>query len=735
MAQPATEQTTDLFAADQAANAPVAGEIERIIYGPNDKGFCILLLAPSKAHKALIVKGILPNARQGMTVECEGEFITDPKYGDQFNATALIETLPKGNAGVARYLSETLTGVGMKMAETMVETHGPEEIFRVLDEAPEKLLSIKGLGKKKLERIKADWHEARGSYRVMVLLRKIGIGPELANRAFVALGGPDGADVKSLIEQNPYVLTKVSGIGFGRADQAALKLGVPKDSPFRIEACARYVLENAIGEGHTYLPYREVGAQVYELTKASKRIIVSVMDHMLHDPDKIVVPEYGVTEGWDRWLMLPFLHASERGIARNLFRLRQGAGLFAQIDPRRFENFHLPLHVDQIKAIQTALTQKVSVLTGGPGMGKTQIVRFIVELARERDARIILVAPTGRAAKQLEAATGQEAMTVHRALGWGSPTPVQELECDLVVMDESSMTDTPLAHAFLKAVPDHATVLFVGDVDQLPSVGPGNVLGDFIESGAVPVSRLSKVFRQGEGSGVAAAARQVIRGEIPTFASDFTFTEIQEPVKIADAIVAEVARLSQLVELDDLQVLSPMRDGPIGVTELNRRLQAVLNPPHPSKREVAYGDYTFREGDRVMQTKNNYDLGIVNGDLGAIRVIVDDDKLKLVVDFSGRTVEIERAGLLYLQLAYATTIHKSQGGQYKEVLMPISHSHYKMLNRNLSYTGITRASEGCRLFGTMKAIQTAVRTEMNRTRRTGLVRAIRAYAMGGQRWS
>lgn len=709
------------------------GEIEFMIFGPNDKGFCIFSLERDSGT-TVTVKGSLFNAKAGMSVECNGEVIKDKKFGLQFSANSIYEVLPSDAPGVAKYLSDTLGGVGLALAKTMVKAHGPDGVFEVLDDDPEKLLDLKGIGKKKLEKIVEDWREARASYRVMIYLRGIGIGPELANRAFITLGGPEGNDVKGLIEQNPYVLTHVPGIGFGKADMAALKLGIPPDSPFRIEACAHHCLDTSTSEGHTYMTFTDLGRAIRTLTNARSRTIAHVIEQATHNPDVIEIPYYGETEGWDRWLMLPALYGCEKGIAHHLKRIACGSGLLTDVSEKRLSQTPFPLHDKQKNAIRTALTSKVSVLTGGPGMGKTTIVKFIVDMAKERDANILLVAPTGRAAKQLADATGHEASTVHSALGLGGEDQVPEegLKCDVAIMDETSMTDTYLMFQFLKALPSNAIVLLVGDVDQLPSVGPGNVLGDFIDSGMIPVSRLTKVYRTGEGSGVAVAASNIIRGVFPEFTNDFRLTQKNSQEDIADTIVQRVVdAIVSGVPRDEVQVLSPVKKGVIGVIELNKRLQNTLNPEQKDSPTITAGDYTFRINDRVLQVKNNKELGIVNGDLGVIKDIVDDgSRSKIIVDFEGDTVEIPRAGFINLNLAYVMTVHKSQGGQFRYIIMPMSTSHNfnNMLNRNLVYTGITRAKEDVELIGTATALKIAIKNEMNRTRKTGLKECLLSMA-------
>lgn len=729
----------------------VEGEVRRVLFGPDPRtGFTIFILDNPRCTSdpglsigtgsELTVKGSCVSLKRSDTMVCEGDFIQDPKYGRQFKAAAVYPGQPDTRSpdGVAAYLVDAVKGIGKTLAKRIVKAFGSEHVFDVFDHEPERLLEVKGITESKLKSIKRSWHDARGSYLVMTFLRGLGIGPELSHRAYMHLGGPEGADVVGLIKQNPYRLVEVPLIGFKKADDAALAIGIAPDSPFRIEACAMHLLQEHASEGNTYMQLKELGRSIVNLLQVDRNMVANTLLEATSREDEdayITIPHYSPGREWDRWVMLPMLYACERGIVNQMQTLLRGMPHFEGVSRESLDRFaqdNFRLDDDQESAARMALTQKFSILTGGPGMGKTAITKFITQSLLDQGANILQVAPTGRAAKQLRDATGVEAMTIHRYIGKvkaardaDDEEAIKALEFDVAIMDETSMTDTWLMYQFLKYLPSKAIVMLVGDIDQLASVGPGNVLGDLIDSDMIPVSRLTKVYRQGDGSGVAAAARDVIMGVYPTFTKDFRFTPVNDPADIAALTVAKVCDyLNDGIDISEIQVLSPMYKSEVGVTAMNNAIQKIVLPEYSGPKLKIF-DYEFCVGDKVLQNKNNQKLDIVNGDIGFIRKIVrEDDETFLHIQFDDRYVEMKRAEANDLTLAYAMSIHKSQGGQFSKVIMPMHMSQYAMLQRNLLYTGITRAKEEVDIFGEERALKRAVKTEKNSTRQTGLKQAL-----------
>lgn len=564
----------------------------------------------------------------------------------------------------------------------------------------------------------------------MVFLRGLGIGGGYSNRVYRHFKAQN-QDAIMAIRDNPYQLADIPGIGFKTADAAAVKIGVPPDSEFRKIAAVEHVVKTECANGgHILLPV----SRVIELTRA----LVGVSDDLpdaiarLCLKDRLVMAN--LPEGTQCVAPVAYLRA-EMGTASRLLRLAHGRGV-ADLTVadliKRGQSFGLDLALTQAEALQTVLKHKLSVLTGGPGTGKTMVTRVLLAVAKEHGRQVVLCAPTGRAAKRLNESTGHEASTIHRLLGWDNTTNTfshdedEPLEGDLFLVDETSMVDVFMMNFLLKAIPEHAQVILVGDPDQLPSVSAGNVLHDIIASGVVPVARLTEIFRQGKGSGVSIAARAVINGAMPTAAPDFRLVRENSPPS-ADKIILAVGQLiSEGYAPEDIQVLSPMLKGEIGVAMLNKRLQELLNPSDGGP-VLKHFDGEFRVGDRVIQTRNNYTLEIFNGDIGYITAI-DAEKGTLQVDFGDSNeglVELDKDDLDDLRLAYALTIHKSQGGQFRAVVMPVSTQHYVMLNRNLVYTGITRAEKDVIIIGTSRAMGTAIRTDGSAKRVTLLAEYLR----------
>lgn len=755
-------------AIDRQDNAThLVGIVVRLRYGPTTEGFAIFELKTSGGLR--VVKGCWTGSeplKTGMRLSCHGVF-ENSKYGPQFKADRLEPDAPQDARGVAAYLSDNLSGVGQTTAKRIVDAFGADQVFHVLDTSPDRLLTVQGISEQKLIKIKSDWNKARGAFLVASFLRGYDIGPETARRIYGVLclrpGGDNSApdmkahktqlNVLDLLKRNPYRIMSIPGIGFMKADQVAIGIGISREDALRVRAGLLAALEIYAGQGHTQ-------ALISDLVRDAAKLLgidPNTGETMLRSGIETLAARNEVVIDTLEGTVTPTrLHEAECGIATELRRLLQASAtsddlnLLIDADPERaIKKSPYPLDPVQADAVRMALRNKFSILTGGPGFGKTTIVDCIVKEARRVGAKVMQLAPTGRAAQQLEKSTGLESSTIHSALYGlanenGTADDMEDIEvtaqatadgyldCDFLVVDEKSMSDARLTHWLLRSVRDTTTVLFVGDVDQLPSVGPGNVLGDLIRSGYVPVTRLQKVYRQNAGSGIAQGAVEIIHGRMPNLTcDDLQFIEEEDPASIADILVNEVmTRIRAGVPAEEVQVLSPLRSkGEVCVEALNKRLQAVINPERPGVRQFAYRDVVFREGDRVMQTKNRRKMKIVNGDLGVIRSIQGSGMDQVItVRFSGsskrKDVELKRDDLAHLTHAYATTVHKSQGGQFKCVLMPMTMSHYVMLNRNLVYTAITRGKEDVLLVGTQKALAQAVRTEMNRSRRTGLVRHI-----------
>jgi len=697
----------------------LAGVIERITFHNLDNGYCVLKVQAKGHREPVAVVGHLSSAIAGEFVEAKGEWIADRQHGQQFKASELRTTPPHTTAGIVKYLGSGLVkGIGPKYAQKIVEQFG-EKTLEVIDQSPAFLKQVKGLGPKRIELIRTSWKQNRAVHKIMAFLQSFGIGTARAVRIYKTYGENAVEQVRS----NPYRLsTDIWGVGFRTADELALKLGIPRDSPRRAEAAVRYILQEASAKGHVGLPQDVVREQTAALTEIVPEIVQKAIDD-LRLQDELVLE--AIPEQSDLLYLKP-LHLAECGVARGMIALRSGVHPLPAVDVAKAlawveQKMGIEFAEAQREAVRQAITQKVLVLTGGPGTGKTTIVRAILEIFRAKQQRVALCAPTGRAAKRLTESTGQEAKTIHRllefdaAIGTFRRSRENPLDLDLLVVDETSMADLTLTNQLLRAIPAWACVVFVGDRDQLPSVGAGRVLADFIDSGTVAVVRLTEVHRQAGSSYIVRAAHAVNRGEEPESAparqGDFFIVEADEPTAVLERIVTMVKeRIPAKFHLDpfrDVQVLSPMNKSELGVHNLNAVLQAALNPQQDRNQEVARFGVTFRRGDKVIQTQNNYQREVFNGDIGRI-TDVDAVNQSLSVDFDGRDVEYDFGDLDELQLAYCTSIHKSQGSEYPAVIIPVHTQHYVMLQRNLLYTGITRGRKLVVLVGSKKALWIAV---------------------------
>ncbi len=703
----------------------LSGVIERVTFHNPETGFAVLRVQARGRRGLVTVVGNLPSVVAGEYVEASGTWIQDREHGEQFKADDLRCTPPHTAEGIEKYLGSGLVkGIGPHFARRIVEVFG-ERTLTVIDESPAFLQEVKGIGKRRLQLIRESWREQKAVRDIMVFLQSHGVGTARAVRIYKQYGD----NAVELVRSNPYRLaTDVWGFGFKTADELAGRLGVDRQSPLRARAALRYVLQElSHDKGHVGYPEAAAVEETVGLTGIGREVVVAAVEAERETGD--VVREPG---GDEPWLYLKPLFLAELGVARALHRLQQGGHPLAAVNLDVAidwvqKKMGLELAATQRDAIGRATHDKVLVVTGGPGVGKTTIVRGILEIFSARKQKVALCAPTGRAAKRLSETTGREAKTIHRllefdpAFGGFKRDAHNTLDVDLLVVDEASMVDVVLMYQLVRAIPAHACLVLVGDVDQLPSVGPGRVLGDVIDSRTVPVVRLTEIFRQAGQSWIVRAAHAIKQGEEPQSAppngGDFYFIEAATPEAVTERIITMVRdRIPQRFGLDpfrDVQVLTPMNRTELGSQALNLRLQEVLNPARGGPQVERFGS-CFRVGDKVLQTTNNYKKEVFNGDIGRVAAIEPDDR-ELVVDFDGKPVVYDFGELDELTLAYALTIHRSQGSEYPAVVMPLHTQHFIMLQRNLFYTGVTRGKRLVAVVGTRKALELAVqRQDMSR---------------------
>jgi len=707
----------------------LVGSVERVTFHNEDNGFAVLKVKARGKRDLVPVVGHVASISAGEFIHAVGVWITDRAHGLQFKADFLKTTPPTTAEGIEKYLgSGMVRGIGPVLAKRIVAAFG-EGTFEIIEAAPEKLREVPGIGEFRAGKIAAGWAEQKAIRDIMVFLHSNGVGTSRAVRIFKTYGH----DAIQVMTENPYRLARdIRGIGFRTADAIAMKLGMTREAPQRVRAGISFALQEATDDGHCGLPVEDLIKLAITLLEVDDSVVRTALT------DELAGGEVVADTIDDRpCIFLRGLYLAERGIAERLQALSKGLPPWPRIDidkaiPWVEKKTGKTLAASQRAAIDMVLRSKAAVVTGGPGVGKTTLLDTILRILAAKGTRLLLAAPTGRAAKRMTEQTGIEAKTIHRLLETDPKTggfrrdAEQPLECDLLVIDETSMVDTSLMFAVMKAVPPGAALLLVGDVDQLPSVGPGQVLGDIIASGAIAVARLTEVFRQAAKSRIIVNAHRINRGEMPEWPrqgenSDFFFVEAKEPeegaAKVVEIVRDRIPKRFGLDPVRDVQVLCPMQRGALGARALNGDLQKALNPNMAEKIE-RFGS-AFAPGDKVMQTENDYDREVFNGDLGRV-LRIDQTEGVLIADFDGREVEYPFGELDALVPAYATTIHKSQGSEYPAVVITLATQHYTMLARNLVYTAVTRGKRLVVIVGQRKALAIAVRTHGSKRRWTKL---------------
>ena len=705
------------------------GVVERLTFSDPETHYAVVRLRVKGRREPVTVVGPLAGTREGEQLELKGRYEVHPKWGEQFKVTWWYAVLPATVAGIQRYLASGLVkGIGAELAKRLVTHFGPDTL-EIIDHHPERLQEVPGIGEKRIQQIKRDWQEHKGAREFLVALQGLGLSLGFATKVYKHYGD----QALEVATANPYQLAlDIQGLGFVTADNLAARLNLDPLTPARLAAGILHILEAKAGEGHVYAPEELLLKEAGELLKVAPEPLSKILETLARE-GRVVLQD--LREG--RGVFRKPAWVAETGIARDLTRLKTTP---AQAPPLNLEDLisrvqeerGLALSEEQARAVALALKEKLAIITGGPGTGKTTIVSCILDLYKQVGARVLLMAPTGRAAKRLSETTGAEAATIHRALEFSPQTggfrrnAAEPLRADAVVVDEMSMVDTFLMYHLLKAVPPGARLIMVGDVHQLPAVGPGNVLKDLMDSGVVPVARLTQIYRQARESLIVVNAHRINQGDFPVLAAleddkDFVFIGRKEPESIKAALLNLVCReLPSRYGFDpvrDLQVITPMHRGAVGVQTLNHELQQRLNGRAP---RFTFGARVFRRGDKVMQLRNNYYKEVFNGDIGLVTGL-NAATGQLQVEFDGRVVAYDPGEGEEITLAYAVTVHKAQGSEFPGVLLVLTTHHYLLLQRNLLYTALTRGRRLVVLLGSKQALAMAIKNDQQVRRYTDLM--------------
>ncbi len=709
----------------------IHGLLEKISYHNEENDFVVAKLREKEKRELTTIVGNLSGVNPGESLKLTGKWVHNKRFGEQFQVESFEVTVPATLHGIQRYLASGLIkGVGPIMSERIVEKFGLDTL-EVIEKTPEKLSEVEGIGPKRVSMIRKAWEEQKEVKEIMIFLQGHGVSAAYSAKIYKQYGDQS----IEIVRENPYRLAHdIYGIGFITADKIARHLGIDRNSLIRAKAGLIFVLNQLTEEGHVYYPETRLIRKAKEILNVDEEIVILAVRELSKEKEFFL--EDLDPEGNLRAAYLAPFYVAETGIAQRLMDLKESPSNIRPIHPERAiewvqQKLNIELAQRQEEAILLAATSKVLIITGGPGTGKTTLITAILRIFQQLKVRILLSAPTGRAAKRMNEATGWEAKTIHRLLeysphkGGFKKDEDDPLEADVVIIDETSMVDTLLMHHLLRAIPSHAHLILVGDVDQLPSVGPGNVLKDIIGSGKFTVVRLTEIFRQAQESMIVVNAHKVNQGRFPELKeidksekTDFQFIQEEDPEKILQNILdlcsERIPRQFGFHPLREIQVLAPMHKGTIGVSNLNVELQKRLNPGQSG---ITRGTWNFRIGDKVMQIVNNYDKDVFNGDIGWISEINPEER-EVAIDFDGRLVPYDYSDLDEVILAYAVSVHKSQGSEYPVVILPVVTQHYMLLQRNLVYTGITRAKKLVILIGTKKALAIAIRNNKPQRRYT-----------------